>query len=96
MGFFAGGKLIKGVEVDVAGCSFNPDSEQHQDAIAEAVAIEMAKVYAHEHIPAPNKVFNHMPDPDELEALLVNLSIIPFAHQGWYPTQLQELQSYLA
>lgn len=41
--------------------------------MAEAVAAEMAKVYAHEHLPAPNRVFNHMPDPDELDALLVIL-----------------------
>lgn len=63
---------IKGVEVDMPGCSFNPEEEQHQDAIAEAVAAEMAKVYAKEHLPDRNLRFNHMPPPDELTALLVS------------------------
>ena len=27
------------------GCSYNPDREQHQDAVALAVAAEMQKVY---------------------------------------------------
>ena len=64
-------RLIKAVEVDIPGCSFNPDLEQHQDAVAEAVAAEMAKVYALEHAPKSKLVFNHMPEADELETLLV-------------------------
>ncbi len=60
------------MEIDLPGCSYNPDAEQHQDALAEAVAAEMAKVYAKEHLPLPNKRFNHMPEPDELTALLVS------------------------
>lgn len=36
---------IPAVEVDLPGCSYNPDQEQHQDAIALAVATEMQKVY---------------------------------------------------
>lgn len=65
-------RLIKAVEVDIPGCSFNPDLEQHQDAVAEAVAAEMTKVYAREHMPKAKKIFNHMPAVDELEALLVD------------------------
>lgn len=34
---------IPAVEVDAAGCSYNPDSEQHQDAVGAAVAAELAK-----------------------------------------------------
>jgi hypothetical protein len=34
---------IAAVEVDPAGCSFNPDYEQHQQAIAISVAMEMQK-----------------------------------------------------
>jgi nucleolar protein 53 len=59
------------VEVDIPGCSFNPDLEQHQDAVAEAVAAEMTKIYAREHMPKSKKLFNHMPAVDELETLLV-------------------------
>ncbi len=66
--------MIKAVEVDIPGCSFNPDLEQHQDAVAEAVAAEMSKVYAREHLPVVKKIFNHMPEVDELEALLVRTS----------------------
>jgi len=65
-------RLIKAVEVDIPGCSFNPDLEQHQEAVAEAVAAEMTKMYAREHMPKSKKVFNHMPEVDELEALLVD------------------------
>lgn len=71
----AGRPAIRGVEIDLPGCSYNPDAEQHQDALAEAVAAEMAKVYAKEHLPLPNKRFNHMPEPDELTALLVGSRI---------------------
>lgn len=59
------------MEVDAPGCSFNPDSEQHQDSVAEAVAAEMSKVYASEHEPRIPKTFNHLPDMGDLEALLV-------------------------
>ena len=68
----AGPSMIQGVEVDLPGCSFNPEEEQHQDALAEAVAAELGKIYAKEHLPAPNARFNHMPEPDELTALLVS------------------------
>ena len=60
------------MEIDAPGCSFNPDLEQHQDTVAEAVAAEMSKLYAKEHEPKPLKIFNHMPEMGALEALLVS------------------------
>lgn len=36
--------MIAAVEVDPAGCSYNPDYEQHQDAVAVAVAAENLKL----------------------------------------------------
>ena len=65
---------MQAVEIDRPGCSYNPDAEQHQDAVAEAVAAEMSKIYANEHNPRPPRVFNHMPDLGELHALLVSVS----------------------
>ncbi|KAG8390155.1 hypothetical protein BUALT_Bualt01G0054100 [Buddleja alternifolia] len=45
--------VIPAVEVEPPGCSFNPDSESHQDALACAVADEMQKIYQHELGPEP-------------------------------------------
>ncbi|XP_019175814.1 PREDICTED: uncharacterized protein At2g40430-like [Ipomoea nil] len=45
--------IIPAVEVDPQGCSFNPPSESHQDALASAVADEMQKVYRDELGPEP-------------------------------------------
>ncbi|KAF8085709.1 hypothetical protein N665_0650s0022 [Sinapis alba] len=46
---------IPAVEVDPAGCSYNPTAESHEDMLAEAVAQEMQKVYKNElgpeHVP---------------------------------------------
>jgi hypothetical protein len=42
---------IPAVEVDKAGCSYNPDYEHHQDAIAEAVACEMQEQLSKELAP---------------------------------------------
>ncbi|KAL0896647.1 hypothetical protein Bca101_080608 [Brassica carinata] len=44
---------IPAVEVDPAGCSFNPTAESHEDMLAEAVAQEMQKVYKTELGPEP-------------------------------------------
>lgn len=41
------------VEVDQPGCSYNPDAEQHQDAVAAAVAAEVQKQLAAELAPKP-------------------------------------------
>jgi len=43
---------IAAVEVDPAGCSYNPDYEHHQDAVAEAVAAEVSKQIARDLEPA--------------------------------------------
>ncbi|XP_021904076.1 ribosome biogenesis protein NOP53, partial [Carica papaya] len=44
---------IPAVEVEHPGCSYNPTFESHQDALAEAVAKEMQKVYQDELGPQP-------------------------------------------
>lgn len=36
---------VRAVEVDAPGCSFNPDPEEQQEAIAVAVAAEMKKIH---------------------------------------------------
>ncbi|XP_009803930.1 ribosome biogenesis protein NOP53 [Nicotiana tabacum] len=45
--------VIPAVEVEPPGCSFNPASESHQDALACAVADEMQKIYRNELGPEP-------------------------------------------
>ncbi|KAH0710106.1 hypothetical protein KY284_011533 [Solanum tuberosum] len=45
--------VIPAVEVEPQGCSFNPPSESHQDALACAVADEMQKIYRNELGPEP-------------------------------------------
>ncbi|PHU25125.1 hypothetical protein BC332_03457 [Capsicum chinense] len=45
--------VIPAVEVEPPGCSFNPPSESHQDALACAVADEMQKIYRNELGPEP-------------------------------------------
>ncbi|KAL3334402.1 hypothetical protein AABB24_030909 [Solanum stoloniferum] len=45
--------VIPAVEVEPPGCSFNPPSESHQDALACAVADEMQKIYQNELGPEP-------------------------------------------
>ena len=59
------------MEVDSPGCSYNPDPEQHENVVAEAVAVEMSKIYKQELFPMSEKYVTHLPTPDELEALLV-------------------------
>ncbi|KAJ0980795.1 hypothetical protein J5N97_009050 [Dioscorea zingiberensis] len=44
---------IPAVEVEPPGCSFNPPFEAHQDSLAQAVAIEMQKIYKKELQPEP-------------------------------------------
>jgi len=59
------------VAVDAAGCSYNPDRELHQDAVAEAVAAEMRKIHDRDLQPsAPLRVVDYTPEDDELELLL--------------------------
>lgn len=45
--------VIPAVEVEPAGCSFNPPFEAHQDSLAQAVADEKRKEYMKELGPAP-------------------------------------------
>ncbi|KAH7679152.1 nucleolar protein 53 [Dioscorea alata] len=44
---------IPAVEVEPPGCSFNPPFEAHQDSLAQAVAVEMQKIYKRELQPEP-------------------------------------------
>ncbi|KAL8162648.1 hypothetical protein V2J09_014137 [Rumex salicifolius] len=44
---------IPAVEVEHAGCSFNPEPESHKDVLARAVADEMRKIYKNELGPKP-------------------------------------------
>ena len=61
------------VEIDAPGCSFNPDRELHQDAVAEAVAAEMRKVYDRDLEPtAPVQNVDYDVDMDELDMLQVD------------------------
>ncbi|KAF8068237.1 dscc1 [Scenedesmus sp. PABB004] len=64
---------ISAVEVDLPGCSFNPDYESHQDALAVAVAAEYRKQLRAELAPTAPPLHapaGHAPPADELEALL--------------------------
>jgi nucleolar protein 53 len=69
--------LIPAVEVDAPGCSFNPEPEAHQDALAAAVAAEYKKQLQEEMAPkAPSQYAPAGYKPqDELEALLVDAEI---------------------
>ncbi|EFJ47243.1 hypothetical protein VOLCADRAFT_121000 [Volvox carteri f. nagariensis] len=51
---------VAAVAVDIPGCSFNPDGEQHQDALAVLVASEMRKQLRRELLPSA--------PPEEVEA----------------------------
>lgn len=59
--------------VDAAGCSYNPDLEHHQEAISQAVATEMQKMYKHELQPRSVPRFvDYQPETDELALLQVD------------------------
>ena len=64
---------VDAVQIDAPGCSYNPDSEAHQEVVAEAVAAEMRKQYDRELQPiAPPRVVDLQDyQEDELERLLV-------------------------
>ena len=63
----------KAVEVDAAGCSYNPDVEHHQEALSQAVATEMQKVYKHDMQPRSVPCFvDYQPETDELALLQVD------------------------
>ncbi len=63
------------VEIDLAGCSYNPDPEQHQDAVAAAVAAEVRKEMERELRPRPPPRFaasGDAADTSELDMLQVS------------------------
>ena len=61
------------VEVDAAGCSYNPDVEHHQEALSQAVAKEMQKIYKHDMQPRSVPRFvDYQPETDELALLQVD------------------------
>lgn len=63
----------KAVEVDAAGCSYNPNMEHHQEALSQAVATEMQKVYKHDMQPRSVPRFvDYQPETDELALLQVD------------------------
>jgi len=67
-------RSVPAVEIDPSGCSINPEYESHQEAVAEAVAVEMKKQYDRDLLPvAPPKVvgWEDYEHKDELERLLV-------------------------
>ncbi|KAF6256883.1 ribosome biogenesis protein Nop53/GLTSCR2 [Scenedesmus sp. NREL 46B-D3] len=66
--------LIAAVEVDMPGCSFNPEYEAHQDALAVAVAREYKQQLKQELAPKGPSLFapaGYKPG-DELEELLAD------------------------
>ena len=66
------------VEVDAPGCSYNPDFEQHQDAVASAVAAEVRKAIDNELQPiAPPRTVDYELETDELTLLQVIDEYIP-------------------
>lgn len=67
---------VAAVEVDAPGCSFNPDFEQHQDAVAAAVAAEVRKAIDAElqPLPPPRNVDAEL-EVDELLRLQVPLHL---------------------
>lgn len=61
------------VEVDAAGCSYNPDIEHHQEALSQAVATEMQKLYKRDIQPRSVPRFvDYQPETDELALLQVD------------------------
>jgi nucleolar protein 53 len=64
---------VPAVEVDQPGCSFNPDYEAHQDAIAAAVAREYKRQLRQELAPSAPSLHapaDYKAPEDELDALL--------------------------
>ena len=71
---------VASVEVDAPGCSYNPDFEQHQDAVAAAVAAEVRKAIDNELQPiAPPRTVDYQLETDELTLLqVINDKILTF------------------
>ena len=58
-------KISHQIDIDLPGCSYNPDPEIHQEAIAVAVAAEMQKIYAKDLLPLAPPTFIDMRDHNE-------------------------------
>ncbi len=70
-------------DVALPGTSYNPDSRQHQDAIAVAVAAEVRQALDKELQPvAPKQHLPAEPMQDELEELQVVLAAVAFCKAG--------------
>ena len=68
----AGAAAAAAVAVDPPGCSYNPEPEQHQDALAAAVAAEVSKAIEQELRPlAPQSHGDGSMEQDELTLLQV-------------------------
>jgi hypothetical protein len=62
--------VVPAVEIDPAGCSYNPDPEAHQEAVAAAVAAETRKLLDKELQPLPvPRTVDYQPETDELALL---------------------------
>uniref|UniRef100_A0A7R9VJW7 Ribosome biogenesis protein NOP53 n=1 Tax=Chlamydomonas euryale TaxID=1486919 RepID=A0A7R9VJW7_9CHLO len=63
---------VKAVEIDAAGCSYNPEPEAHQESLAALVAAEMKRQLRQELLPtAPPKLVSSTEMGDELAQLQV-------------------------
>jgi hypothetical protein len=62
--------LVPAVEIDPSGCSYNPDPELHQEAVAAAVAAETRKQLNRDLLPAPiPRTVDYQVETDELTLL---------------------------
>ncbi|CAI7828591.1 unnamed protein product, partial [Closterium sp. NIES-53] len=59
------GSSIPAVEIDAPGCSFNPSVEEHQDAIAVAVAEELKESYQAVLAPTPPQLMVSRAEEEE-------------------------------
>ncbi|CAI5463604.1 unnamed protein product [Closterium sp. Yama58-4] len=69
------GSAIPAVEIDAPGCSFNPSVEEHQDAIAVAVAEELRESYQAALAPTPPQLL--VSRAEEEEARMQEAAVAP-------------------
>ena len=64
---------VRALEVDTPGCSYNPDADAHEDAIAEAVAAVVGGAHVTELQPRPRplRIVDAPMEVDPISALLV-------------------------
>ena len=64
---------VQAVEIDAAGCSYNPDVEHHQEALSQAVADEVQRLNRKEsQARAVPRFVEYQPETDELALLQVD------------------------